>query len=96
MKRYVTITGINHYFGNAPFKKGKEITLVKEPHNEYDHEAIRAQIPALGKVGYVANSTHTVIGTTMSAGRVYDHIGKTAKATVVYVLPAGIICKIKK
>ena len=35
MKRYVTITGINHYFGNAPFKKGKEITLVKEPHNEW-------------------------------------------------------------
>ena len=35
----------------------------------------------LGKVGYVANSTHTVLGDCYSAGRIYDKIG--ARAAVV-------------
>ena len=34
----------------------------------------------LGKIGYVANSSNTVIGDSMSAGRIYDKIGDTAKA----------------
>ena len=45
-------------------------------------EAIRAELPGLGKVGYVANSTHTVVGNCCSAGRLYDKIGNTATAKV--------------
>ena len=50
----------------------------------------------LGKIGYVANSSYTVIGESMSAGRLYDKIGDAAYARVVLVTPAGTICKICK
>ena len=48
----------------------------------------------LGLIGYVANST--VIGESMSAGRLYDKIGKKATAKVVMLTNAGVICKICK
>ena len=48
----------------------------------------------LGKVGYVANSPHTVIGESYSAGRLYDKIGDDAESTVLYVLPRGILCTV--
>lgn len=44
----------------------------------------------------MANSSHTVIGDSMSAGRLYDKIGKSAYAKVELVTPAGIICKVCK
>ena len=40
--------------------------------------------------------THTVIGESMSAGRIYDKIGDTAKAKVVLVTPHGTICNLSK
>ena len=48
------------------------------------------------EIGYVANSSYTVIGDSMSAGRLYDKIGKTAYAKVELVTPAGTICKVCK
>lgn len=44
----------------------------------------------------MANSTHTVLGECMSAGRIYDKIGKKAKAKVVLVTDHGTICKLGK
>ena len=49
----------------------------------------------LGKVGYVANSTHTVVGNCCSAGRLYDKIGNAATAKVKYVLANAVVCKVK-
>ena len=49
-----------------------------------------------GYMGYVANSSYTVLGDSMSAGRIYDKIGDTAKAKVVLITDRGIICKISK
>ena len=92
---YFTIAGVNHYYGSEFMKKGMEIKLIKEPDNKYDHEAIRCEISPLGKVGYVANSTNTVLGECMSAGRIYDRFGKKTIGKVVMVLPQGIICKLK-
>mgnify|MGYP000817011536 CR=1 FL=1 len=46
----------------------KLIRLEKEPDNEYDKEAIKVTYEGLGKIGYVANSSYTVIGDSMSAG----------------------------
>ena len=46
----------------------------------------------LGLVGYVANSTHTVLGESWSAGRLYDKIGDTADGTILYVLDDGVLC----
>ena len=91
----ITITGTGHYHGQEFITPGMKIRLVKDPDNEYDREAIRAELKGLGKIGYVANSPHTVIGESMSAGRLYDKIGDTAKATVLYVLPRGILCRVK-
>lgn len=93
-KQYFTLTGCNHYFGNDFMKKGMKVKLKKEPKNEYDAEAIMVKMKGIGKVGYVANSAYTVQGDTMSAGRLYDKIGKKAKAKIVYVIPGGAICKI--
>ena len=93
---YFTITGCNHYYGNEFMEKGMKVKLVKEPDNEYDKEAIKVTCEGLGKIGYVANSSYTVMGESMSAGRVYDKIGDTAYAKVVLVTAAGTLCKICK
>ena len=70
--------------------------LVKDPKIEYDKEAIKVMMSPLGQIGSVANSPYTVLGDTMSAGRLYDKIGKKAKAKVVMVTEHGTICKICK
>ena len=95
-KIYFTLTGTNHYFGKEFLKKGTKIRLEKEPDNEYDKEAIKVLYEGLGKIGYVANSSYTVLGDSMSAGRIYDKIGKKAKAKVVLVTDHGTICRISK
>ena len=77
-------------------EKGMKLYLEKEPDNKYDKEAIMVKKEGLGLIGYVANSTYTVIGESMSAGRLYDKIGKKATAKVVMLTNAGVICKICK
>ena len=80
MKRiFFTLTGTNHYYGTDFLERGIKLILRKEPDNVHDKEAIRAEIKGLGKIGYVANSTYTVIGESYSAGRLYEHIGKRQK-----------------
>ena len=96
MKRiFFTLTGTNHYYGTDFLKKGMKIRLKKEPDNEHDKEAICAELKGLGKIGYVANSTYTVIGDSYSAGRLYEHMGKKAKAKVFLVTERGILCELK-
>lgn len=89
---YFTITGMNHYFGDRFIEPGMQISLEKEPDNTHDREAIQAKLPGLGKVGYVANSSRTVIGESYSAGRLYDKIGDFATGTVLYKLDYGVLC----
>ena len=91
-KIYFTITGLCFRHGSEFLEPEMEVTLVKEPDNKVDKEAIKVEMPGLGQIGYVANSTRTVLGESMSAGRLYDKIGDTAKGTVLYVLPEGVIC----
>ena len=93
---YFTIAGCSHYFGSDFMEKGMKVKLEKEPDNEYDKEAIKVTYEGLGKIGYVANSSYTVIGESMSAGRLYDKIGDVAYAKVILVTSAGTICKICK
>lgn len=91
---YFTIAGCNHYFGNEFMEKGMKVKLEKEPDNEYDREAIQVKIKGLGKCGYVANSSYTVQGESLSAGRLYDKIGDKAKGKIVFVIPGAAICKV--
>lgn len=95
-KVFITLTGTKHYFGNDFLEKGMKIRLEKEPDNEYDKEAIKVTYKGLGKIGYVANSPYTVIGESMSAGRLYDKIGDVAYAKVLLITSVGTICKICK
>lgn len=93
-KMYFTITGTNHRYGQEFFESRMEVKLVKELENEYDKEAIKVDLEGLGLVEYVVNSPYTVLGESMSAGRIYDRIGDTGVGIVRYVLPKGILCEI--
>ena len=85
---FVTITGLNHYYGAKPFEIGRVIKLIKEPDNEYDNEAF---LPFIDKIGYVANSTNTVYQGTISAGRLYDKIEDYAYARVMFITHSSVI-----
>ena len=93
-KTYFTITGTHHYFGKEFIESDMEVKLVKDPDNEHDKEAIKVEMEGLGKIGYVANSTYSVLGDSMSAGRIYDRIDDVAYGVVKYVLPQGILCEL--
>lgn len=95
-KTYFTIAGTNHYYGQKYFEPNMEVRLVKEPDNEYDKEAIKVEMDGLGTVGYVANSTYSVLGESISAGRLYDRIGDIARGVVKYVLPQGVVCELEE
>lgn len=95
MDRYITITGFKHYYGAKPFRIGNLIRCRKEPENGFDHEAIRCSLPMVGTVGYIANSPETVAGGTMSAGRIYDHLGDQFYVRVMFTSFTKIICKIE-
>lgn len=81
-----------------PMKSDMQIIFIcaPEPDNEHDKEAIKVMVEGLGHVGYVANSPHTVLGESMSAGRIYDRIGKKAYGKVKFVTDQGIVCKLSK
>ena len=54
-----TVTGTVHQLGQSFIKPGDKVTLVKEPDNQFDKEAIAVKMDVLGKIGYVANSYNT-------------------------------------
>lgn len=91
---FITITGQRYYLGLKPFKVGRVIKLVKEPENDYDSEAIRAELPFIDTIGYVANSANTVYEGTYSAGRLYDKIGSCAYARIMFVTHSSAIAEI--
>ena len=90
-ERFVTITGINHYYGKKPFEIGRIFKIIKEPDNDYDDEAIFAFLPFIEKIGYVANSTNTVYQGTVSAGRIYDKIDDYAYAKTMFITHSSVI-----
>jgi len=69
------------------------LTLVKEPDNDYDNEAIAIRLDDK-KIGYVANSRNTVFKGTMSAGRIYDKINDMQQAEVILIDKYAPIAKI--
>lgn len=91
---YFTITGTKYHYGQDFLEPKMKVMLKKEPENEHDKEAIKVMMAGLGHIGYVANSPYTVIGESMSAGRLYDKIGDSAEGTVLYILSQGVLCKL--
>lgn len=93
-EKYITITGMKHYYGLTPFKIGKKVKCEKEPKNPFDSEAIRVTLKHIGTVGYVANSPYTGATGTMSAGRIYEKVGKKFKAEVMFITSSKVICRV--
>ena len=91
---YITVTGLNHYYGDSFLEKEMIVYLKKEEDNEYDKEAISVNLAGLGKIGYVANSPYTVLGESYSAGRLYDKIEDDASGKVKFKLEKGVICEL--
>ena len=94
-EKYITIICFNQFHGKIIFKIGSILKLIKEPDNDHDSEAIWVEMRYAGKVGYVANSTKTVVKGTMSGGRVYDKIdNENAYAIVKFISHHNVIAKI--
>ena len=93
-EKYVSIVGINHYYGAEIFKVGQKLLLKKDFENKYDDEAILAELESIGKVGYVANSYQTVAKGTRSAGRVYDTFETLCIGQVEFIVKDTIIVKL--
>lgn len=91
---YVAIVGLNNYYGVKILKPGQILRLIKDYENEYDAEAIMAVLDPIGKVGYVANSTHTVPMGCWSAGRLYDTFETVTYSAVRFVTKEIVIAEI--
>lgn len=92
--RHITVLGFDKYHGSKPFTINGIIKLVKEPENKYDTEAIAANMRYFGKIGYVANSTRSVITGTMSSGRLYDKIDDEYYAKIKFITSSRAVCEI--
>lgn len=93
-KQFVTITGMNHYYGMKPFEIGKKIRCVKEPNNKHDMEAISCKMKGINKVGYLANSPYTVIRGSRSAAGVAHKVKDKFVVEVLFITRDGIICQV--
>lgn len=90
----VTIVGMGHYYGGNIVDRGVYLRCHKEPDNEKDHEAIYVALPVIGKVGYIANNTFTVIKGTQSAGRIYDKVADVFFVKVLFQDSGKAVAKI--
>lgn len=80
----VCIAGRNHYGYSAPTENGTIIDLIKEPDNEHDKNAIRVEFNTK-TVGYVANSTYTMIDEAKSASEIWCLFGERTRARILFV-----------
>ena len=61
---------------------------------KYDTEAIACEMRYFGKIGYVANSTNTVVKGCMSGGRLYDKINDEYFAKIKFITDSLAIAKV--
>lgn len=92
---YITLIGMNYHYGMEPLVLGSLIYCEKEPGNKIDGEAIRALLPMLGTVAYLANSSHTVVHGTHSAGRIYDKVGQGFYVRILFRTERQVICRVE-
>ncbi len=83
---YITINHLDDFQSVSFLKPGDHLILKKDKNNIYDDEAITVYKENKTKVGYVANSVHSVARGTYSAGRLYDRIEDERKCIVRFVL----------
>ncbi len=83
---YVTINHLDDFQSVSFLKPGDLLVLKKDKNNIYDDEAITVYKENKTKVGYVANSVHSVARGTYSAGRIYDLIQDETECIIRFVL----------
>lgn len=93
-EKYITITGMNHYYGLQPFSVGKRLKCIKEKNNPFDDEAIKVVMKEIGTVGYVANTPYTAATGTLSAGRIYEKVKKKFTVEVMFITSSKVICRV--
>lgn len=93
-EKYVTITGMNHYYGVQPFAVGKKLKCIKEPDNPFDSEAIKVVVKGIGKVGYIANAPYTKATGTLGAGGISSCVKKKFKVEVMFITSSKVICRV--
>ena len=91
---FITINHIEDFCGYNHLRVGDELTLRKDPDNRYDDEAVAVYDSSEMKIGYVANSVHSVARGTYSAGRLYDRIGEECRCRVCFILDVSVIALI--
>lgn len=93
-ENFVTITGTIYKYGSSPIKAGQIVKLIKDAENMFDTNAIAVTLPGLGKVGYVANSKHTVLSGTKSADEIYSTFENECFCKIIKKEPKSLIGKI--
>lgn len=93
-EKYITITGMNHYYGLLPFKVGKKFTCKKDKCNPYDADAIKVIKKHIGTVGYVANIPYTSATGTLTASRIHSKVKKEFTVEVMFITSSKVICKV--
>jgi hypothetical protein len=91
---FITVQGFNKLHGSKPLVLDGIVKLVKEPKNKYDTEAIACEMRHFGKIGYVSNSTNTVVLGTMSSGRLFDKISDEYFARIKFITGDVAIAKV--
>lgn len=91
---FITVTSFKNFQGKAPFVIGAVLLCAKEPKNTYDTEAIKVFSKGGQAAGYVANSNVTKANGTMSAARIYDHVGNLFLVEVCFTTQSKIICQV--
>lgn len=69
------------------------VNLKKDFDNKYDAKAIAVTLPGLGKIGYVANHSYTVLGESVSATSLYGCMDEDAKGKILYIMENGVVCE---
>lgn len=90
----ITIQAWQSLHGSKPLVLNGLVKLVKEPNNRHDSEAISCEMRYYGKIGYVANSTNTVVMGTMSSGRLFDKISDEYVAKIKFIHENFAIAKV--
>ena len=95
---FITINHIEDFCGYSHLRVGDELMLRKDPDNRYDDEAIVVYKDRDMKIGYVANSVHSVARGTYLAGRLYDRMEYVSGCTVRFIIEENglAIAKISK
>ena len=83
--KYITINHLDDYMSANSLRVGMKLILKKDHDNPYDDEAIAVYSEHGNKVGYVANSVHSVYRGTLSSGRIFDTFDEQMECVVILI-----------